>query len=325
VESVLKLPLVLARLFAAAAAAGTLVVAALPATASAAPPANDNYLSSTRINNPDTVMPTAELTANEDTSEATTQSDLFSPRGSGGGAEPTLCGGVPFGKTLWYDFYPDIHGLMEFQTAGFDAVVNLYEFNRSTSLLTRLVDGCGNASGLTEDVYREVEAGHAYTVQIGGVDAGSGPAGGPLQIKFQFFGDRDHDGVFDALDHCPTIAGPQKTAGCPQDMKSTVTVTAQPSGGGIVVRSLTVKARKGAHVSLSCRRKCHLKEGRTAKTVSLRSIRGRFFPAGSSIVVKVTKPGFFGDYFRYDVKAGTFKKITRCTLPGSKMPRKHCP
>jgi hypothetical protein len=326
---VLKLALVSARLSAAAAAAGALVAAALPAVASAAPPPNDNYLSSIRINDPGTVLTTSEVTDNQNTAEATVQADLFNPPASGGGAEQTLCNGVPFGRTVWYDFHPDIPGTAELQTAGFNAAVSVYEFDRSTSRLIKLV-GCGNESGVTEDVFAPVLGGHSYTVQIGGVDEGSGPAGGALQFKFQFFGDRDQDGVFDPLDHCKTVAGPQDHAGCPPDMKATVTLTAQPSGGGIIVRSLTVKARKGAHVSLSCRRVCHLKEGRNAralaaKTVSLKSIRGRFFPAGSSIVVKVTKSGYFGDHIRYDVKAGTFKKITRCTLPGSKKPRKHCP
>jgi hypothetical protein len=321
---VFQLTFVSARLFAAAAAAGALVVAAAPATALATPPANDNYLSSIRINDPGTVLTTNEVTDSRDTTEATVQADLFSPPASGGGAESTLCNGVPFGKTVWYDFHPDIAGTAELQTAGFNAAVSVYEFDRSTSKLTKLI-GCGNDPGVTEDVFAPVDGGHSYTVQIGGVDEGAGPAGGALQFKFQFFGDRDQDGVFDPLDHCKTLAGPRESGGCPGDMKSTVTVTAQPSGGGITVRSLTVKARKGAHVSLSCRKSCHVKEGRTAKTVSLKSIRGRFFPAGSSFVVKVTKPGFFGDYIRYDVKAGNFKKITRCTLPGSKKPRKHCP
>jgi hypothetical protein len=318
-----------ARLFAAAAAAGALVVAAVPATASAVPPANDNYLSSIRINDPGTVLTTNEVTDSKDTSEATVQSDLFNPPTAGGGAEQTLCNGVPFGKTIWYDFHPDVPGTAELQTAGFNAAVSVYEFDRGTSRLTKLI-GCGNDPGVTEDVFAPVQGGRSYTVQIGGVDEGGGPAGGQMQFKFQFFGDRDQDGVFDALDHCKTLAGPRESGGCPRDMKATVTLTAQPSGAGVVIRSLSVKARKGAKVSLSCRRKCHLKESHTAralaaKTVSLKRVRGLFLSAGSSIVVKITKSGYFGDYIRYDVKAGNFKKLVRCTLPGSKKPRKHCP
>jgi hypothetical protein len=324
---------VIVRLTAAGMAAGALAVAALPAVAGAVPPANDNYLSSIPVNQFGSVLTTQEVTDSRDTSEATVQSDLFSPPQSGGGAENTLCTSnsvtVPFGKTVWYDFHPNIPGTAELQTAGFDAAVSVYEFDRTTSKPTKLI-GCGNDPGVTEDVFAPVLGGHSYTVQIGGVDAGAGPAGGNLQFTFQFFGDRDQDGIFDPLDHCKTIPGTRASGGCPPDMKSTVTLTAQPSGNGIIVRSLTVKARKGAHASLSCRRGCHIKQGRTAraytaKTVSFSRLRGRFLPAGASIAIRVTKSGYFGDYIRYDIKPGSFKRIIRCLRPGSSKPHTHCP
>ena len=318
-----------ARHIAAWMAAGLAGCAALPAAAGAAPPANDNYLSSIPVNAYGTVLTTAEVSDTRDTTEATVQSDLFSPTSSGGGAESTLCNGVPFGKTVWYDFHPDIPGTAELQTAGFDATVSVYEFDRATSKLTKLI-GCGNDPGVTEDVFAPVLGGRSYTVQIGGVDAGAGPAGGNLQFKFQFFGDRDQDDVFDPLDHCKTIPGPRESGGCPRDMKSTVRLTAQPAGSGIIVRSLSVKARKGAHASLSCRKVCHVKQGRNAraqaaKTVSFSKLKGRFLPAGASIVVRVTKAGFFGDYVRFDIKPGNFKRFDRCLYPGKKKPHKNCP
>jgi hypothetical protein len=308
-------------------AAGALVCAAVPAVASAVPPLNDNYLDSIPINNAGTTLTTNEVTDVRDTSEATVQSDLFAPQATGGGAENTLCGGVPFGKTVWYDFHPDIHGTAEVQTAGFDAAVSVYEFDRTTSKLTKLI-GCADERKLTEDVFTDVLAGHAYTVQIGGVDTGAGPAGGNLQMTFEFFGNRDRDEVLDPLDHCKTIPGPRESGGCPRDMKSTVRLTATPAGNGIIVRSLTVKARKGAHSSLSCRKVCHIKQGRDHKRAGTRSfskLKGRFLPAGASIAIKVTGDGFFGDYVRFDVKPGNFKRIDRCSYPGSKKPRKHCP
>jgi hypothetical protein len=320
---------VIARLTAAGMAAGALAVAALPAVAGAVPPANDNYLSSIPVNRFGTVLTTQEVTDSRDTTEATVQADLFSPPQSGGGAEGTLCNGVPFGRTVWYDFHPDIPGTAELQTAGFDAAVSVYEFDRTTSRLTKLI-GCGNDPGVTEDVFAPVLGGKSYTVQIGGVDAGTGPAGGNLQFTFQFFGDRDQDGIFDPLDHCKTIAGTRAAGGCPPDIKSTVKLTAQPSGSGIVVRSLTVNARKGSHASLRCRKGCSVRQGRNArahaaKTVSFSKLRGRFLPAGASIEIRVTKSGYFGDYIRFDIKPGNFKRIDRCLKPGSRTPRKHCP
>jgi hypothetical protein len=321
--------LVIARLLAAGMAVGALVGAALPAAAGAVPPANDNYLDSIPINSAGTVLTTNEVTDSRDTTEATVQSDLFAPRSTGGGAENVLCDGVPFGRTVWYDFHPDIPGTAELQTAGFNAAVSVYEFDRTTSKLTKLI-GCGNDPGVTEDVFAPVSGGKSYTVQIGGVDEGAGPAGGNLQFTFQFFGDRDLDDVFDPLDHCKTIPGPRESGGCPADLKSTVRLTATPAGNGIVVRSLSVKARKGSHASLSCRKKCTLKQGRNArarasKTVSFSKLKNRFLPAGASIVIRVTRAGYFGDYVRFDIKPGNFKRIDRCLYPGSKKTHKHCP
>src|SRR3954452_3548191 len=81
-----------------------LASAALPATASAAPPANDNYLASTTI-------PSSPFSSVVDTTESTTQTDIFNPNAQGqpfGGAGPesTSCNGTPIGRTVWYDLQP---------------------------------------------------------------------------------------------------------------------------------------------------------------------------------------------------------------------------
>src|SRR3954463_16013562 len=78
-----------------------LASAALPATASAAPPPNDNYLASTTI-------PSRPVRSVVDTTEAPPQADLFNPNAQGqplGGALPesTSCNGTPIGRTVWYD------------------------------------------------------------------------------------------------------------------------------------------------------------------------------------------------------------------------------
>src|SRR5262245_47822049 len=113
--------------------AALLASAALPAAAAAAPPANDNYLASTTV-------PIQASTFNDvvDTTEATTQTDLFNPSKEGaplGGAGPesTSCNGTPFGKTVWYDLQPPADGGLEIKTAGFDTVVAIYEWNPNDS------------------------------------------------------------------------------------------------------------------------------------------------------------------------------------------------
>src|SRR5262245_2161723 len=78
----------------------------LPSVAAAAPPPNDNYPASLPVANQ------PELAVTGDTTEATTQTDLFNPNRDGqplGGAgpEPLNCKGTGFGKTVWYDLAPE--------------------------------------------------------------------------------------------------------------------------------------------------------------------------------------------------------------------------
>src|SRR3954447_3195615 len=173
-----------------ATAAGAALATASPAAA--APPANDNYLASTAINEAGKAL-APEFTDNVDTTEATTQSDLFNPSRTGqplpanAGPENTQCNGVPFGKTVWYDFHPPVNGGVEITTAGFDAVVTIYEWSDDTAQITRTVQ-CHDRSGLTEDmIVPTVRGGHAYTVQVGGLSGPGGIAGGPLEFKLDYF------------------------------------------------------------------------------------------------------------------------------------------
>lgn len=295
----------------------------LPSAAAAAPPLNDNYLSSLPINRRGTVLTRQTVKDLRDTREATVQADLFTPPAAGGGAENINCKGSFYGKTVWYDFHPDSYGTAELQSAGYDGVIAVYEFDPNTSRPVRVV-ACQNDAGVTDDLFVAVERGHSYTVQIGGVAAGSGPASGDLQFTFQFFGDRDRDGVLDPLDHCPGQAGSRNESGCPPELRSTPKLVAMPTGSGIHVRSLTVSAPRGSRVALRCRRKCRLREAHAAQTVSLRSVRGRSFAAGTVFEVSVTKPRSIGNLYRYVVTRGDFRRSDRCLPPGSRRPRVRC-
>src|SRR5918999_4844671 len=83
--------------------------AAASATAVAAPPANDNYLQSLRLNEDGSRLERRQtLTDSQNTAEATVQSDVFNPGpsgqpGSGGPPEPTTCQSSSYGRTVWYD------------------------------------------------------------------------------------------------------------------------------------------------------------------------------------------------------------------------------
>ena len=99
-----------------AAVVTTAALAGTPALAAAAPPANDNYLASLPVD-------VAEFTATADTTEATTQPDLFDPSRTGmplggGQDEPLSCKGTTFGKTVWYDLAPQVSGGVQIRATG---------------------------------------------------------------------------------------------------------------------------------------------------------------------------------------------------------------
>src|SRR4051794_16599143 len=128
-----------------AAALTAAACASAPALAAAAPPVNDNYLASLPVDQ-------VEFTGNVDTTEATTQPDLFNPNRDGaplggGAAESLDCKGTPFGKTVWYDLAPQVNGGVQLRASGtFQPVIAVYEWNVQNSAITRLVDCTANAN-----------------------------------------------------------------------------------------------------------------------------------------------------------------------------------
>jgi hypothetical protein len=302
-----------------------LVALTIPAVALAVVPGNDDYLKSTAINRPDTRVPREEIKAVVDTTEATTQPDLFVPEApaGGGGAETTACKGRAFGKTVWYDVHPDVDGALEIQTGGLDVAVSVYEFDNRSAKILGLV-GCSAEPGTQDFIVPRVEGGRHYTVQLGGLDSGMGAVGGNLQLTFQFFADRDDDNVFDPLDSCPDQPGIRAAGGCPPELHSTPKLTATPTVTGIIVKKLSVSATKGSKVEVRCRRRCSGHQARTAGVVSFPLLRGRALPAGAVIEIFVTKRASIGSYVRYEIVRGNFKRVDRCLRPGSHKPRKTC-
>ena len=192
---------------------------------------NDNYLESLRLNDPGKKLErTDTLRDVRDTAGATVQGDLFSPPQSGGPAEPTTCQGATYGRTLWYDFYPDVTGLVRIRASGFDTVVGVVPFNRRTLQPQLGSFLCSNASAsTTEEFLVQVRKGDSYSIQIGGVNG----LGGPLEFLFDFLADTDGDGVLDDVDRCKRLDGPRQRGGCPPRLKGEVTLRASPTAGGI--------------------------------------------------------------------------------------------
>ena len=290
---------------------------AVPAIAAAAPPVNDNYLDSLQLNAPGSKLErTATLSDSRNTSEATVQTDVFSPPKSGGPAEATGCGAVSLGKTVWYDFYPDVRGLVRLRANGFNAGIGVVPFNPTSAAPDFARRQCFNAtSGTSEEAFARVAKGEAYTVQVGGV----GGVGGNLEFLFDFLADTDGDGVLDDADVCDLRAGKTK-AGC---VRADPTLRARPTPTGIQIVALRVKAPRGFKVSARCRGCPPV--AKRARTVSLRRLRGRQLRAGTKLVIRVTKKNNIGAYFSYRILRGNFKsKVERCLKPGSRKPRRRC-
>ena len=303
-----------------------------PASALAAPPPNDNYLASTPLNAKGTVLP-AELTDQVDTTEATTQSDLFNPGPDGAplggdGRENTQCNGTTFGKTAWWDFHPPVDGGVQIKTAGFDNVVNVYQWSDATSKITGTVQCQNQSAGITEDMIlvKEVKAGRAYTVQVGGA-AGPGGlvAGGPLSLDFLFFADTDGDGFYDAEgDKCKTTPGPRSFGGCPPELSVSPLINFDKLPGvGIRIQSLAVsRVPKGAKVTARCGGCKTVTTVAKHASVKFKSLVGRVVKKGSKVQLQVTlgrtgrgkyRYGATGTLITWPVISGNVKpKIQQC-------------
>jgi hypothetical protein len=308
---------------------------AVPATAAAVPPANDNYLLSTVVTNDrQTLVLPSQWTDREppNTAEATTQTDLFNPfdengtPGSGGGPEPLTCSGTTFSKTVWYDLHPPTFGGVELMPSGFDMAVAVYEYNRDSRITSQVL--CQNDEATTtEDVLFDVKKGRQYTVQIGGVNG----AAGQLALKVLYFRDSDNDQTLNAFDECPGIRG-TRSDGCPPTLNGLPrygTAGANP----LRLTKLSVEnVVKGARVEASCGRcgRKFVKTARKSGTVRIKSFIGRSLPAGDKLVIRVThratgkgkyRFGAIGRYFSYEVLSDTIgKRTARCLNPGSRKP-----
>ena len=296
------------------------LVAAAPALA--APPVNDNYLASLPVDR-------ADFVTTFDTTEATTQPDLFNPSRDGqplggGSTENTMCKGTGFGRTVWFDLTTPNGGAAEISATapGFTPVVAVYEWSESNSQITRLVD-CSIVPG--GRLQLELERGGNYTIQVGGV----GGAGGAATLNVDYFADRDGDGEFDALDKCPDVPGIARFGGCPPELRVAPSLSWEPTGSGIRISRLAVdRVPKGARVVAKCSG-CGSQTVRVKKTgtVTLNKLVGKTVRAGRNVEIRVTlgrtgrgnyRFGATGSYFKWPVRVdGLGKRVSRCIKAGT--------
>ena len=290
----------------------------LSACANAAP-CNDNYLpgsglpGSLGLNAPGTRLNrTRTLKDARDTSTATVQNNLFNPCGAAscptGPPETISCNGTSYGKTIWYDFYPDIGGRVSIRTSAFfQNVITLYTFNNNSNSPNYLLPTkkqCSVSTFGTNQLVASVKKGVAYTYEIGGVDTSQAPTGqgGQLQMLFDFF------------------------ATPPRRLSANATLTASPTSTGIKLLGLSVSAARAATVSVDCGGFCHPQSKSNSPTgvESFPSLNGVSMPAGSTLTIRVTAKHSIGVLIQYHVVKGNFHKQTFCTEPGSRKPRTSC-
>ena len=329
-------------LVAVLAVAGAGVTDAAASTSS--PPPNDNYLASTRI--PTATRPNLQTyNDTQDLTAATTQADLFNPDASGqpfGGAgpEPLTCNGAQYGKTIWYDIHPAVPEEVEVLTSGVPTAIAVYRWSPTTSKIISRV-GCQvqNGSGTNDFVLpNNLKKGGRFTLQIGALQTAAGIAAGPVSVTVNIALDRDGDGVLDAQDTCPTLAGVPRFGGCPPRIDATVRTAFEAAGTGKLFKVFDVTGIPGgaqARVRCSCGISQTRSAGRRADSVSVPALLNRVVPLGSTVEVWVTKGatghgtyryGAIGDYRRYTVQpAGLNLAETRCLMPGSLKPQTQCP
>ena len=264
-----------------------------------------------------------------DTTDATVQPDLFSPPNSGGAPEPTAFASrkksrtTHFGKTVWYAFTPDVSRSVSIQTAGYNTTIALVRLEASSPQDYTCVN---DLDGLQERLRSSVDGNTAYAVQVGGVadDAGD-PAFGLLDVSVAFSPDRDGDGVVDTRDRWPARAGP--VDGCLRRIAMAWSERHDTVGSGIRLTELLLeKLPRGALIEVHCSRICGSRRTRARSSkLAIRSLRRQVLSfAGTTIEVRVTKPGYFGDYLKLRVASGLTGSSDRCLVPGSDRARKAC-
>ena len=163
--------------FVAAVAAVAALVMAVPVMAAAAPPENDNYLSSASLNSPGSRLDRTHTLKDvgRDTTAATVQNDIFSPPRSGGLREITSfsqCrnstrGGLIRAHCL-VRLLSDVSGLVRLQASGYDSVISVFEFNTRTFQPDYTTRQCINElSGTFEELFATVKkvSNSSYIVQ----------------------------------------------------------------------------------------------------------------------------------------------------------------
>jgi hypothetical protein len=262
---------------------------------------NDDYVNSAAFNSPN-----ESLERRDSLRTPVINTRAFSLQPSlvpGGPPEPSNCNGVGYGRTAWFDFYPDIDGIVALRadmlgTPTPNPVLGLGNFRRTSPFPLQGIFQCRNENaGTREEWGFRVQRGKAYTTQVGG----AGNVGGDLTLQLDFE---------------------------PTRLTANSRLRAIPTPNGIQVVSLRVTSPRNAIVEVSCsRRRCRTLRARArrGRLTFRRGIAGRRLPSGTVIAIRVKRAGAIGRYLEYRVRRGSFSdQRSRCLHPASRRPGRNC-
>jgi hypothetical protein len=282
-------------------------MALAPAAASAdeqvAPPKADAYLQPVFVNNGNGLVAGNDMSFSADTTDYTTQKNLYDPKFDAGGnpvkgpagpAEPTSCGSARYGKTIWTAFHASRYGVADITATSttFDEVIRVIPFeNPSTNPAPDLPGSCfDDSAGFTQTASGIVTPGQWYAVQVGGTLKKKSPAGGPVQIRI-------------ALDPPPAVDGDAVLR----------------YSHGRVTSLKVVGVAKGSKVTLTCAKHACRSVKKTATKSKFTLLSNSKVKKGTTIVVRITATGYAGKQLAW--RAGGAKQVS-CMNPGSTKARK---
>jgi hypothetical protein len=324
--------------------------AALPASAAAQaqiqPPAGDNYLQPLALSDFDNPgkFPREEIGWVGNTTDYTTQADMFNPPGNGGPQEPDNCGSQ-YGKTIWSVLYIDHRGTLTVTTsAQFDSVIGFVPFDAPDRPAPHIDQGLciDRLSGLDEQLKVTGVSPGWYAVQVGGTGA---TQGGTVQAKFLFkptnppkpkplksqgflfykypplritemYATKVPKGATIRV-HCSKSCGNRKIkvrskpvldnvfASGPRMTPSSLVAT--PTGGASRAKPSATKSRPIVRAAKS--------------RVSI--FKNKRVASGTKVELRITKPGSIGTYVAWKIPSNKSPTV-RCMKPGSLKPRKKC-
>ena len=144
-------------------------------------------------------------------------------------------------------------------------------------------------------------------------------------------GDKDHDGITDNLDKCPTVPAGKFDSnhdGCPgpyQVLKISTVGGWTVSDTGVSIRTMSVHGvHKGTKVLLVCAA-CHIRQTLTSKgtSLSLKKLKHKLLRRNKSFTVTATEPGFIGDALTLKVKNYGHKHSDLVRASGAPFKAKH--